>query len=60
MSKANDQIEENVGGVQGSEPDSAEGQDVEGLSQGGVDAEAPDAGEIEWAGGLIKQAPEPR
>ena len=60
MAETNDAIEEDVGGVQGSESEAPAEQPAQGAPAGdGADVEAPGGGEIEWAGGLIKKAPEP-
>ena len=58
-----DEVTEDVGGVQGSEADGAVlGSDNAAPSIGGDVPEqpAPDAGEIEWAGGLLKRPPAPQ
>ncbi|AOH86230.1 hypothetical protein AWL63_21975 [Sphingomonas panacis] len=54
-----DEIERDVGGVQGTDED-AQGADAGGnpeQAEEGTKVIAPDAGEIEWAGGLVKKAP---
>lgn len=52
-----DEIEEDIGGMQGEEKDREEVVPSETNSESGADVQAPDAGEIEWAGGLVKKAP---
>lgn len=53
-----DDIEADIGGVQGTPDDTAvDGDDQAAWTDGGTPVTAPDAGEIEWAGGLIEQAP---
>ena len=62
----NDQITADIGGVQGADDEKADGADP---ADGGTapapalgekpDRPAPDAGEIEWSGGLIKKPPSP-
>lgn len=57
MTDPEDQIEEDIGGVQGEDP-RREPTDTDGdVANMGVDVQAPDAGEIEWAGELVKKAP---
>ena len=59
----NDEVTEDVGGVQGTAADDAElGPDSATPSIAGDVPEqpAPDAGEIEWAGGLLKRPPAPQ
>jgi hypothetical protein len=53
-----DALEEDIGGVQGEEAGDAAEQPAEGMIEEGADVQAPDAGEIEWAGTLVKKAPE--
>ena len=54
------QVTEDIGGVQGEAPDeddaSASPEAEPGLPS---DAPAPDAGEIEWAGQVVKKPPTP-
>jgi len=54
-----DEIERDVGGVQGTEDDAEAPAAPGGPEQTdeGTKVIAPDAGEIEWAGGLVKKAP---
>ncbi|CAN5325492.1 hypothetical protein BH10PSE15_BH10PSE15_08660 [soil metagenome] len=59
MPEPEDEIEAEIGGVQGSDDDAAKkapDRDTDQAS-GGETVIAPDAGEIEWAGGLVKKAP---
>lgn len=54
-----DEIDRDVGGVQGTDDD-AQTPDTAGdagETDQGTTVIAPDAGEIEWAGGLVKKAP---
>jgi hypothetical protein len=56
------QVTDDVGGVQGASPEEEEGLTAAaGAPLGGSTAEepAPDAGEIEWAGQLVKKPPTP-
>ena len=58
-----DEVTEDVGGVQGTEADGAGlNSDVPAPEIVGNPPEqpAPDAGEIEWAGGLLKRPPAPQ
>lgn len=59
MDKPEDAIEDDIGGVQGTEADHADPADYQPADpiDGGQPVKAPDAGEIEWAGGLIERAP---
>ena len=66
MADEDEQITEDIGGVQGASDDEAPGQEpADGdATQAPVlgekpDRPAPDAGEIEWSGGLIKKPPSP-
>ena len=59
MGGPGEDLEKDIGGVQGSEPEPEEEQAQPAPNFGGVDVEAPDAGEIEWAGSVVKKAPEP-
>jgi len=54
-----DEIERDVGGVQGTDDDAQPPAAPGGPEQTdeGTKVIAPDAGEIEWAGGLVKKAP---
>ena len=54
-------VTEDIGGVQGSGPSEQASSDAAGKRRPGAppDDPAPDAGEIEWAGGFIKKAPSP-
>ncbi len=58
-----DAVTEDVGGVQGTQEDEAAANAggatpiITGETQ---NRPAPDAGEIEWAGGLLKKPPAPR
>lgn len=54
-------VTEDVGGVQGTAPDAdSEGDEAAALSPGApADEPAPDAGEIEWAGQVVKKPPTP-
>ncbi|SDA16625.1 hypothetical protein [Sphingomonas sp. NFR15] len=54
-----DEIDRDVGGVQGTEGDdtTADATGDAGGTDEGTTVIAPDAGEIEWAGGLVKKAP---
>jgi hypothetical protein len=62
-----DLIDEDLGGVQGTDGGSAERQEAEFAAEGLApdirgetpDQPAPDAGEIEWAGALVKKPPAP-
>ena len=57
-----EEVTEDVGGVQGTEADGAEphSDDVAPQIAGDVPEQpTPDAGEIEWAGGLLKKPPAP-
>lgn len=56
-----EQVTDDVGGVQGSAPGEDEpSSKVQGVSTGSPDDQAaPDAGEIEWAGQLVKKPPTP-
>ena len=56
MTDPNDIIEEDIGGVQGAD-DRADPADEAADPQPGTDVQAPDAGEIEWAGAVVKKAP---
>lgn len=66
MADEDDQITEDIGGVQGASDDETAGKDQSGgeavpspaLGEK-PDRPAPDAGEIEWSGGLIKKPPSP-
>ena len=61
MAGIDDAIEEDLGGVQGSEPAALAEQPTQNApAADGADVETPGGGEIEWAGGLIKKAPRPR
>lgn len=60
------EVTDDVGGVQGSDPD--EGDDVDATAAAATQtavpgtapsAPAPDAGEIEWAGGAVSRPPAP-
>ncbi|MET1755341.1 hypothetical protein ABVV53_07700 [Novosphingobium sp. RD2P27] len=54
-------VTEDVGGVQGTAPDAGSESDAStALGPGAPDDEpAPDAGEIEWAGQVVKKPPTP-
>jgi hypothetical protein len=55
-----EQIGEDIGGVQGTDPDEAANDESVAVQPGSTpDAPAPDAGEIEWAGQLVKKPPTP-
>ncbi|WP_116090811.1 hypothetical protein [Sphingomonas crusticola] len=58
-----DEMTEDVGGVQGSEPEAA-GLNLDGpapkIASDAPEQPAPDAGEIEWAGTLLKRPPAPQ
>ena len=57
-----DIIVEDVGGVQGSEEEPSGPTDAGAapdLAEEPADSPAPDAGEIEWAGALVKKPPSP-
>jgi len=58
MDTQEDAIDNAIGGVQGTEDEAspADGQPTD-PADGGQPVKAPDAGEIEWAGGLIQKAP---
>jgi hypothetical protein len=61
--KPDDAVTDDVGGVQGTAEEetsaNADGAtpNITGVTQ---DQPAPDAGEIEWAGGLLKKPPAPQ
>ena len=58
-----DAVTEDVGGVQGTEDDGAGSNPDAAAPQiagEAPDQPAPDAGEIEWAGGLLKKPPAPQ
>ncbi|VWX52768.1 hypothetical protein [Novosphingobium sp. 9U] len=57
-----ERVNDDVGGVQGEAPDEQADDGVEAvLRPGGPDSEpAPDAGEIEWAGQVVKKPPAPQ
>jgi hypothetical protein len=59
MTDPEDLIEEDIGGVQGDAPESETGDDGDSAADTSVSVQAPDAGEIEWAGELVKKAPGP-
>ena len=55
-----EQVTEDVGGVQGTSPDEdAESNDLQLPVGEPEDRPAPDAGEIEWAGQIVKKPPTP-
>lgn len=59
-----EQVNDDVGGVQGTGPDELSDDDaIDGAAAikpgAPADAPAPDAGEIEWAGQLLKKPPTP-
>lgn len=59
-----EQVNADVGGVQGTGPDELSDDDeadgAAAITPGApADAPAPDAGEIEWAGQLVKKPPTP-
>lgn len=58
-----DEVTEDVGGVQGAQTDGA-GLNLDSpapkIASDAPEQPAPDASEIEWAGGLIKQPPAPQ
>ena len=55
------QVTEDVGGVQGSDPDEDDAEPAAAATSTGSppDQPAPDAGEIEWAGQVVKKPPTP-
>jgi hypothetical protein len=58
--KLSREVAEDIGGVQGTPPDqSAKRRPADPSTGKPAEQPAPDAGEIEWAGGLIKKAPDP-
>lgn len=59
MDTPEEKIDNAIGGVQGTEEDHADAsEDLAADPSGdGQTVKAPDAGEIEWAGGLIELAP---
>jgi len=59
MDTPEEKIDNAIGGVQGTEEDHADATEDQAatLSGDGQTVKAPDAGEIEWAGGLIERAP---
>ena len=65
MADEDEQITEDIGGVQGASDDEAEVQNLAPDASPAPalgekpDRPAPDAGEIEWSGGLIKKPPSP-
>jgi hypothetical protein len=57
-----EQVNDDVGGVQGTGPDELSDDEAgDGAAATGspADEPAPDAGEIEWAGELVKKPPTP-
>lgn len=53
--------EESLGGVQGTEPELDSGKNTQVAKPGiPVDQPAPDSGEIEWAGQVVKKPPSPQ
>lgn len=55
-----EQVTEDLGGVQGSAPDEDGAESAPDLPPGEPsDEPAPDAGEIEWAGQVVKKPPTP-
>jgi hypothetical protein len=58
-----EQVNDDIGGVQGTGPDELSDDDATGAAAvtpgAPADAPAPDAGEIEWAGQLVKKPPTP-
>ncbi|MDF2640413.1 MAG: hypothetical protein K0R64_3397 [Novosphingobium lindaniclasticum] len=53
--------EESLGGVQGAEPGEDSGINAQVAKPGApADQPAPDAGEIEWAGQVIRKPPSPQ
>lgn len=55
-----ERVGDDIGGVQG-EPEDEAGQQPERPALGSPDEEpAPDAGEIEWAGQVVKKPPTPQ
>jgi hypothetical protein len=58
-----DQVTDDVGGVQGTEADGASAgleNPPTQITSDVPEQPAPDAGEIEWAGGLLKRPPAPQ
>jgi hypothetical protein len=56
-----EQVTDDVGGVQGTSPDEDDADQASSAVTPGSppDEPAPDAGEIEWAGQLVKKPPTP-
>lgn len=55
-----EQVNEDIGGVQGSDPDDDAQEPNPSIARGTTpDEPAPDAGEIEWAGQVVKKPPTP-
>lgn len=57
-----ERVSDDLGGVQGEAPDErADDGSIAAAEAGGPDAEpVPDAGEIEWAGQVVKKPPTPQ
>ena len=59
-----EQVDADIGGVQGTDPDQGSDDEAPEAAVGATpgapaDAPAADAGEIEWAGQLVKKPPAP-
>ncbi len=53
-----EKVEEDIAGVQGSNPSDASSSQTTDIAEAeGTEVHAPDAGEIEWAGAVVKKAP---